>query len=193
MPVGRSSGPKWFSTLDFASGYWQAKVRSEDRPKAPFTTFMSCRSDCSTLLRLFDDIHDLLKDLNWKVALRNSTAPEHHTPPLLRTAPLYAFRHHILPSGQLCATTHLHICCFLPVNDWRYTFQSGIRLGVIDSCLKYSNKAATEPVTSLPSRSTASDTSSAVQDLPPSAELLGRNESSSLGPGPPETIPAPQG
>ncbi|KRX80974.1 RNA-directed DNA polymerase -like protein [Trichinella sp. T6] len=61
------AGPKWFSTLDFASGYWQAKVRSEDRPKAPFITFMSCRSDCPTLLRLFDDIYDLLKDLNWKV------------------------------------------------------------------------------------------------------------------------------
>ncbi|KRZ48292.1 hypothetical protein T02_4623 [Trichinella nativa] len=67
MPVGRSSGPKWFSTLDFASVYWQAKMRSEDRPKAPFTTFISCRSDCQTLLRLFDDIHDLLKHLNWKV------------------------------------------------------------------------------------------------------------------------------
>ncbi|KRX60794.1 RNA-directed DNA polymerase -like protein [Trichinella sp. T9] len=60
------AGPKWFSTLDFASGYWQAKVRSEDRPKAPFITFMSCRSDCPTLLRLFDDIYDLLKDLNLK-------------------------------------------------------------------------------------------------------------------------------
>ncbi|KRX72287.1 hypothetical protein T06_6086 [Trichinella sp. T6] len=69
MPVGRSSGPKWFSTLDFASVYWQAKMRSEDRPKAPFTTFISCRSDCQTLLRLFDDIYDLLKDLNWKVVL----------------------------------------------------------------------------------------------------------------------------
>ncbi|KRX60748.1 RNA-directed DNA polymerase -like protein [Trichinella sp. T9] len=33
------AGPKWFSTLDFALGYWQAKVRSEDRPKAPFTTY----------------------------------------------------------------------------------------------------------------------------------------------------------
>ncbi|KRX26097.1 hypothetical protein T07_3420 [Trichinella nelsoni] len=67
MPVGRSSGPKWFSTLDFASGYWQAKVGSEDRPKALFTTFMSYRSDCPTLLLPFDDIHDLLKDLKWKL------------------------------------------------------------------------------------------------------------------------------
>ncbi|KRY52567.1 hypothetical protein T03_553 [Trichinella britovi] len=32
----------------------------------------------------------------------------------------------------------------------------------------------------------------AIQDLSPSAELLGRNESSSLGPGPPEMIPALQ-
>ncbi|KRY44253.1 hypothetical protein T03_5865 [Trichinella britovi] len=77
--------------------------------------------------------------------------------------------------------------------------------------------AANEPATSLPSRSTASGTSAsgknavaisilifslfllhegtwfAIQDLLPSSELLGRNESSSLGRGPPETIPALQG
>ncbi|KRZ48844.1 hypothetical protein T02_13522 [Trichinella nativa] len=77
MPVGRSSGPKWFSTLDFASVYWQAKMRSEDRPKAPFTTFISCRSDCPTLLRLFDDIYDLLKDLNWKT-VKHQTKLKYH-------------------------------------------------------------------------------------------------------------------
>ncbi|KRZ16328.1 Retrovirus-related Pol polyprotein from transposon 17.6 [Trichinella zimbabwensis] len=50
---------KWFSTLDFASSYWQ--------PHSVYTTFMSCRSGCATLLRLFDDLSELQRDLNWKL------------------------------------------------------------------------------------------------------------------------------
>ncbi|KRX15700.1 hypothetical protein T07_11304 [Trichinella nelsoni] len=125
------------------------------------------------------------------MALRNSPAPEYHKQQLLRTAPLYAYRHRILQSVQLCVTALLHIYCILA--------------------------AANEPAPSLPSRSTASGTSAsgknavaisilifslfplhegtwfAIQDLLPSEELLGRNESSSLGRGPPETIPELQG
>ncbi|KRZ72746.1 RNA-directed DNA polymerase -like protein [Trichinella papuae] len=32
------AGAKWFSTLDFASSYWQVKVCPEDHPKGALTT-----------------------------------------------------------------------------------------------------------------------------------------------------------
>lgn len=31
-------GSRWFSTLDLLTGYWQVKVKEEDRPKTAFST-----------------------------------------------------------------------------------------------------------------------------------------------------------
>ena len=69
-------GAKYFSSLDFASGYWQIKVRDEDIPKTAFVTkqglfefirmpFGLCNAP-GTFQRAMDV---LLTGLNWKIAL----------------------------------------------------------------------------------------------------------------------------
>ena len=71
------SGSKWFSTIDFKSGYWQVKMKPSDKPKTAFSIpggrhwqftkipFGLCNAG-ATFERLMERV---LSNLSWKVCL----------------------------------------------------------------------------------------------------------------------------
>ena len=66
-------GAEWFCTMDLASGYWQIKMREEDKPKTAlmtrkclfqFRVMPFCLTNApATFQRLMDTV---LRDLQWE-------------------------------------------------------------------------------------------------------------------------------
>lgn len=70
------SGSKWFSTLDLASGYWQAEISESDRPKTAFSChkglfqFKVLPFGLSNAPAVFERLMELvLRGLNWEKCL----------------------------------------------------------------------------------------------------------------------------
>uniref|UniRef100_A0A5S6Q7T0 Reverse transcriptase domain-containing protein n=1 Tax=Trichuris muris TaxID=70415 RepID=A0A5S6Q7T0_TRIMR len=73
------AGSRWFSTLDFASGYWQVEVEPQDRPKTAFSApsglyqfrvmpFGLCNAP-ATFHRLMEKVLEGLQWRTWLVYL----------------------------------------------------------------------------------------------------------------------------